>query len=209
MCSSDLNASPKPGAVAVGSLLEKSALTFAYGLSGFGYIITATFLPVIARTVLPGSAWPDLFWPMLGIGVATGALIASRIPSHIDQRWLLAGCYLMQAAGVALSNWMPSLAGFALGSILVGLPFTAITFFAMQIGRRLHPQAPSAIIGLLSAAFGLGQICGPPLAAALLARASSNAAGFAWSLDVAASALLLGAATYVWMARVFPVERPG
>ena len=186
------------------SLTEKTALTIAYGFAGFGYIITATFLPVIARTALPGSAWPDLFWPLLGVGVAIGALIASRIPSRIDQRWLLVCCYLMQAAGIALSNWMPSLAGFAIGSVLVGLPFTAITFFAMQVGRRLHPHAPSAIIGLLSASFGLCQIGGPPLAAALISHAPSTAIGFSWSLNVAASTLVAGAGIYYWMAKRFP-----
>lgn len=186
------------------SLTEKAALTIAYGFAGFGYIITATFLPVIARTALPGSAWPDVFWPLLGIGVAIGALIASRIPSRIDQRWLLVGCYLMQATGIALSNWMPTLTGFALGSVLVGLPFTAITFFAMQVGRRLHPQAPSAIIGLLSASFGLCQIGGPPVAAALISQAPSTAIGFSWSLNVAASTLVVGAGIYYWMAKRFP-----
>ena len=55
---------------------EKVALTIAYGLAGFGYIITATFLPVIARAALPGSVWLDLFWPILGIGVAVGAVLA-------------------------------------------------------------------------------------------------------------------------------------
>jgi len=196
--------STHPGVGTSGSLTEKSLLTLAYGLSGFGYIITATFLPVIARTALPDSVWPDFFWPMLGIGVALGALLASRIPSHIDQRLLLVLCYLMQSAGVVLSNWIPDLAGFAIGSLLVGLPFTAITFFAMQIGRRLHPHAPSAIIGLLSAAFGLGQIVGPPMAAALIARAPSTAAGFSWSLDIAALSLLIGALMYYGMSKRFP-----
>lgn len=42
---------------------EVAWLTLAYGLAGFGYIITATFLPVIARAALPGSPWLDLFWP--------------------------------------------------------------------------------------------------------------------------------------------------
>ena len=45
-------------------------------------------------------------------------------------------CYLMQAAGVLLSVWLPSLAGFAFGSLLLGLPFTAITLFALQEARR-------------------------------------------------------------------------
>ena len=182
---------------------EKIALTIAYGLAGFGYIITATFLPVIARAALPGSVWLDLFWPILGMGVAVGAVLASRISAQVDQRLLLVGCYLMQAAGVMMGEWLPTLAGFALGSILVGLPFTAITFFVMQVGRRLHPQSASTIIGLLSAAFALGQIVGPPVAAALLARAPDRATGFTWSLQVAALTLVAGALIYAWMVRAF------
>jgi MFS family permease len=187
-----------------GSTTEKAALTLAYGLAGFGYIITATFLPVIARTAIPDSIWPDLFWPLLGIAVALGAIMASRIPARVDQRYLLLACYLIQAAGVAIGNWMPVLSGFALGSLLVGLPFTAITFFAMQLGRRLHPQSAPAIIGMLSAAFGLGQIIGPPVAALLLARASTHAQGFSWSLNIAATTLVFGALIFGWMARLFP-----
>lgn len=196
--SSTTNALPAAAAVS-GRTIEKAALTLAYGLAGFGYIITATFLPVIARTALPGSVWLDLFWPILGIGVAVGALIASRIPARIDQRRLLVGCYLMQALGVVIVIWLPTLAGFTLGSVLVGLPFTAITFFAMQVGRRLHPQSPAAIIGLLSGAFAAGQIIGPPLAAAMLARAPDTATGFAWAIYTASLALLAGAGIYCWM----------
>lgn len=196
-------AAPHPGVAVNSGNAEKIALTLAYGLAGFGYIITATFLPVIARAALPGSVWLDLFWPILGIGVALGAVIASRIPAHIDQRLLLIGCYLMQAAGVMMGEWLPTLAGFALGSVLVGLPFTAITFFAMQVGRRLHPQSAAAIIGLLSAAFALGQIVGPPVAAALLARAPDHATGFAWALSVAALTLVAGAMIYAWMVKAF------
>ena len=33
-------------------------------------------------------------------------------------RLLLVGCYLMQALGVVIVNWLPTLAGFALGSLL-------------------------------------------------------------------------------------------
>jgi hypothetical protein len=57
--------------------LETWALTLAYGLAGFGYIITATFLPVIARQAMPGSVWADLFWPILGAGVMVGAYLVT------------------------------------------------------------------------------------------------------------------------------------
>ncbi len=76
-------------------------LVVLYGVPGFGYIITATFLPVIARAALPGSPWPDLFWPMFGVALMAGALLAARLPLHWDNRMLLAGAYVLQAAGIA------------------------------------------------------------------------------------------------------------
>ncbi len=175
--------------------------TLAYGLAGFGYIITATFLPVIARQALPGSVWLDLFWPLFGLGVAAGALFTVRLPVHWDRRHLLMACYAMQACGVLLSVWLPSLWGFAVGSLLLGLPFTAITLFAVQEARRLRPHDASAFIGLLTAAYGLGQIAGPPLVATLLARSSTPGQGFAWSLQVAAAGLVTGLLIYGWLAR--------
>jgi hypothetical protein len=86
------------------------------------------------------------------------------------------------------------MAGFALGSLLLGLPFTAITLFAMQEARRLWPHNASALMALLTAAYGLGQIAGPPMVAWLLQHSASPAAGFATSLQTAAASLVLGAA---------------
>lgn len=182
-------------------------LALAYGLAGFGYIITATFLPVIARQALPASPWLDQFWPLFGLGVVLGALLASRIRRPGDLRWLLVACYLVQAAGVAASLVSPTLAGFAIGSLLLGLPFTAITFFAMQEVRRLRPQHTASAMGLLTATYGLGQIVGPPLAAALVARSAGAAPGFRWSLEIAAGALVVGAALYAWLALRHPAPR--
>lgn len=164
----------------------------AYGMAGFGYIITATFLPVIARQALPGSAWPDFFWPIFGAGVALGAFGATRLPVHGDQRTLLAWSYVMQAAGVALSIVLPNAFGFALSCLLLGLPFTAITLFAMREARRLRQAHASSLMGLMTAAYGIGQIAGPPLATALVRSSGS----FTPSLSVAVVALLLGAFLY-------------
>ncbi len=195
-----------PAALPAQASAEMPLLTLAYGIAGFGYIITATFLPVIARAALPGSPWLDMFWPIFGLGVMIGAVLATRMPPGQDFRILLAGCYFVQALGIAASLWSPSLAGFAIGSLLLGIPFTAITFFAMQEVRRLRPVTAASFIGLLTATYGVGQIIGPPLVALLLRHTPTAGAGFTLSLEMAASTLLAGAVLYLWMARAYPVR---
>ena len=186
---------------------EVGCLALAYGLAGLGYIVTATFLPVIARAALPGSPWLDMFWPVFGVGVMIGALLATRIRPTRDMRLLLAGCYIVQAAGIAIGVWSPSLPGFAIGSLLLGIPFTAITFFAMQEVRRLRPLLIASFMGLLTAVYGVGQIAGPPMVALLLRRSSSTGAGFTLALEIAAVALLVGALMYAAMWRLWPMRR--
>ena len=200
-------AAPAPGAAAAPPArngLELGCLTLAYGLAGFGYIITATFLPVIARQALPGSPWIDLFWPIFGFGVMAGALLATRLPTTGETRFLLAGSYLIQATGIGLSLALPNTAGFALGSLLLGLPFTALTFFAMQEVRRLRPRTAASFMGLLTAMFGVGQIVGPPLVALVLRHTADAGRGFTVSLGIATVALLVGAVAYLAMVRAFP-----
>ena len=167
-----------------------------YGLAGFGYIITATFLPVIARQALPGSPWPDFFWPLFGLAIIPGALIGARAPGHWDNRLLLAVAYALQALGVVLSVAWPTIAGFALGSLLLGMPFTAITLFAVREARRLRGNAAAGLIGYATASYGVGQILGPLFAAPLAQRTGS----FAIPLLVAAAVLALGSVLFgmVW-----------
>ena len=167
-----------------------------YGLAGFGYIITATFLPVIARQALPGSSWPDYFWPLFGLAIVPGALIGAQAPANWDNRMLLSGAYAMQAAGVLLSVGWPTVIGFGLGSLLLGLPFTALTLFAMREARRLRGNSASGLIGYCTAAYGVGQILGPLFAAPLAQRTGS----FAAPLLAAAGVLAFGSILFftVW-----------
>ena len=203
---SDTETRPDTAGVGHGSL-EIVVLTLAYGIAGFGYIITATFLPVIARAALPGSHWLDLFWPIFGLGVMTGAWLATRIRPN-DFRAMLVGGYLMQAFGIGISLWSPSLIGFALGSLLLGLPFTANTFFALQEVRRLRPAAAASFMGLMTATYSVGQVMGPPLVAVLMHGARTPSDTFTLSLQIAMASLLFGAAIFFWMSRVYPVKRP-
>ncbi|MBS7698858.1 YbfB/YjiJ family MFS transporter [Chelatococcus sp. YT9] len=187
--------------------LEVAVFAVSYGIAGFGYIVTATFLPVIARDALPGSAWIDLFWPIFGLSVVIGCLLGTRIPPRVDHRAALIVSYLVQAVGVALTLVWQSVVGFIISSFLVGLPFTIITFLAVQEIRRLRPRHVARYFGLLTATYGIGQIAGPPLVGILVNRAGSASIGFAFALGVAASSLVCGALLYALMIQIWPIPK--
>ncbi|MBB1602426.1 YbfB/YjiJ family MFS transporter [Variovorax sp. UMC13] len=193
-------AAPPPAVAPAEHQSDARWLVALYGLAGFGYIITATFLPVIARQALPGSPWPDFFWPLFGLAIVPGALIGARAPPEWDNRLLLAVAYALQAMGVVLSVAWPTIAGFALGSLLLGMPFTAITLFAVRDARRLRGNSAAGLIGYATASYGVGQILGPLFAAPLAQRTGS----FAVPLLVAAAVLAVGSVLFAfvwWQAR--------
>lgn len=188
-----------------GNKEEVFILTLAYGLAGFGYIITATFLPVIARHALPGSSWPDMFWPVFGFGVVCGGLLGTRLPMRWDQRDLLMASYILQGMGVMMGLWFPTVSGFIFSSFLVGAPLTAITLFAMREVSRLNAPLAASFMGLLTAIYGIGQILGPPVATALV-QIKEGHADFTLSLEIAAAALMLGVVMFLWLRLRFPVR---
>ncbi len=95
-----------------------------------------------------------------------------------------------------------AVAGFALGSLLLGMPFTAITLFAVRDARRLRGNAAAGLIGYATASYGVGQILGPLFAAPLAHRTGS----FAVPLLVAALGLGIGSLLF---ARVWWRSRAG
>ncbi|WP_413860488.1 YbfB/YjiJ family MFS transporter [Candidatus Aalborgicola defluviihabitans] len=114
---------------------------FAYGLAGL-----ATSIRHLPAGDCPPSRPGSRGWICSGrcLGWASW-LSAGRLRAFTvvrDLRLLLIACYLIQAVGIATSLISPTLGGFTLGSLLLGLPFTAITFFAMQELRRPPTHSP-------------------------------------------------------------------
>jgi predicted MFS family arabinose efflux permease len=186
---------------------EMPLFAIAYGLAGFGYIVTATYLPVIAKNSIPGSPLLTVFWPLFGVAAVVGSLLAARVPHSADVRLHLIAAYLVQAVGVALSVVWQGALGLAVSSILVGLPFTAISFFAMNEVRRIRSTHHARYMGLLTAVFAIGQIIGPPAVGAIMARVADVDAGFDLALAIASIALVVGAGVYLAMIQMFPAER--
>ena len=51
-------------------------LAVGYGLFGFGYILPATFLPELARQLVPDPRLFGLAWPLWGLAATLSVLVA-------------------------------------------------------------------------------------------------------------------------------------
>lgn len=141
-------------------------LIAAYGLYGFGYIIPGTFMPVIARDLLGSAFASGWFWPIFGAAGFAGTLLVGRVA---DQRLHVAliACFFVEALGVIIPVLVDNAAGLTLGSILLGFAFVAITLLTLRKARLLAAATgadAAPLMGALTAAFGLGQLAGPPFA---------------------------------------------
>jgi len=138
-------------------------LVLCYGAFGFGYIIPATFLPVMARQQLPDPALFGWAWPVFGAAAAVSTLLAARAARTARLRTLWAVCHVVMAAGCATAALVASFAAVIVAALAVGGTFMVITMFGIQEARAVAGPRARPLIGAMTAAFALGQIIGPLL----------------------------------------------
>ena len=164
-------------------------LTLSYGLFGFGYVITATFIVVITRETAALASLEPYIWAIVGLGGAASIPFWSAVARRFGEGpTYVVGC-LTEAVGVALSVVYPTPAAIVVAAIFLGGTFMAITGIGLQIGRRLAVGAPQRIQALMTAAFGIGQVIGPLIAGHLRETMGSYLA----SSLAAAAALVVSA----------------
>jgi MFS family permease len=158
----------------------------SYGLFGFGYIIPATFLPVIARDLLAGSHAYAWFWPVCATAAAVSVIYSATWSRRYGDYTLLVACCLCEAAGIALPVFASHPFAIGVSAVLVGGTFVVITVAALREARRLAPAHAEQLIAAMTASFALGQIAGP-IVAAHIVESSGN---FNTALLLGAGALL-------------------
>jgi MFS family permease len=165
----------------------------SYGLFGFGYVVTATFLVAIVRANEGGRLLETLVWLVAGLAAMPSVQLLGGIARSFGLARAYAVGFLIQAAGVAASVAIPGAVGPLVGAALLGATMVSITAVGIQVGRVFAPLAPRRCFALMTAAFGVGQIVGPVVAGYLAEWTGS------FVLPSALAALtLLAAAAIVW-----------
>ncbi|NIF57986.1 YbfB/YjiJ family MFS transporter [Enterobacter sp. Ap-916] len=157
-----------------------------YGLAGFGYIITATYLPLFLSGSL-STLDPVQLWAIFGLAAIPSCFVWHQIVLKYGYRRAFAANLLVQAAGVVLPAFSHSLLFCLLSAALVGFTFTGTVTIALPEARRLAHLVRFNMIAAMTAIYGIGQIVGPLVAGELYGLTGS----FNGSLAAATGALLL------------------
>ena len=164
-------------------------LVFCYGAYGLGYIIPATFLPVMAKQVITDPTWFGWAWPFFGAAAMLSTIVSAPLARRFSNRVVWMAGNLIMAVGVLIPIALPGLTGIAIAALCVGGTVMVNTMTGIQEARRVAGAHARSLIGAMTAAFAIGQIIGPLLVAGLV----HVPGGFSWALAISALPLLVAA----------------
>jgi predicted MFS family arabinose efflux permease len=187
---------PAPAATAAsrGSFgSQAGVLVLCYGISGFGYIIPATFLPLMAKAVVADVSLFGWSWPVFGAAAVASTFIAAAGAARIGQRRVWIASHWLMAAGVVLPAMLPGLAAVIASALLVGGTFVVTTMTSLQVAQAVSRGNATRLVAAMTAAFALGQIIGPVVAGLLFDAGYGFSGG-----QLLAGALLALSALLLW-----------
>jgi predicted MFS family arabinose efflux permease len=140
---------------------QAKQLIWCYGISGFGYIIPATFLPAMARDIVPDPAIFGWSWPVFGTAAVVSTLAAAALLAHAGNRLIWAVCHFIMGIGVVLPVFTPGIAAIMVAGLCVGGTFMVIVMTALREARAVGGIHGTALIAAVTTSFAVGQILGP------------------------------------------------
>jgi MFS family permease len=168
-------------------------LVVCYSFFGFGYILPATYLPVLARQLVDD---PQIFgwaWPVFGLAAAISTVLVSFGLSRFNRLHVWSASQLVMAVGVLLPSIWASLASIVIAALLVGGTFMVVTMIAMQVARGRAEENATVILARMTAGFASGQFMGPVVSAALGRLTTDHSTALSYALQLAAAGLVIGA----------------
>jgi len=156
----------RPAAASQDAAIDRRliALIMAYGLFGFGYVITATFISTIVRTSPDLRSIEPVIWLVVGLAAVPSVALWAWIGHRLGNNRGFAIACLVEAVGVAMSVLAISPMAIVVSAVLLGGTFMGITALGLTRARVLSTGDPRRSLGFMTAAFGLGQMIGPTFA---------------------------------------------
>ena len=143
---------------------QLARLIVAYGLFGFGYVITATFVSAMVRETPALRGIEAGVWLTVGLAAIPSVALWNRTARRIGNRRAFAVACVVEAVGVAASVLATGGAAVIASAALLGGTFVGITAVGLVAARNLARGDPRAPLAVMTGAFGIGQMVGPSFA---------------------------------------------
>lgn len=179
---------PAPAVAARPARMLLVKLILAYGLFGFGYVVTATFIVAMARRLEHASLAEPLTWIVVGLLAVPSVPLWQRVARRFGVFAALRLAYGIEAVGVLLAGYGSGYAALIIGGGLLGGTFAAITAIGLGAARQIAGRSEGSVVGWMTASFGLGQLIGPSIAG----RLAEHTGGFEAPSLLAAVLLIIG-----------------
>lgn len=164
------------------------AIIVPYAAMGFGYIVPATYLPVMAREILPSPLMFGLGWPVFGAAAAVSTILIGRLQTRYSNRQIWLACQTVMAIGLLAPVVTQSIVAILIAALCVGGTFMVITMVGMKEAHRIAgPEDAQRHVAAMTFAFAMGQIAGPFVAGS----AFEALGGFSYPLVLAAALLVV------------------
>jgi predicted MFS family arabinose efflux permease len=175
-------------------------LIIAYGAVGIGYIIPATYLPIMAREILDSPLLFGWSWPIFGAAAFVSTLMAARFQQRFSNQQVWVVCQIVMASGLLLPVLYPHITTIIAAGICVGGTFMIITMMGIkEVHRIAPPEDVMRHIAIMTASFATGQMIGPVFASSVYSVTQS----FAVSLITTSVVLFV---TAIFLMRGAPIK---
>ena len=163
-------------------------LVAAYTCAGLGFIVSGTFLPLIAKQSPATAPYAAFCWVIVGMAAIPSNVLWARVARRAGATISLVVQYALQALAVVLPIFWQTPFALLIGGLLLGGTFMGIVTVASARARDIAPQRTAEMLALMTACYSVGQIVGPPMAGLIATRTGS----FDGGLGIAAATMVLG-----------------
>lgn len=167
-------------------------LALAYFTEGVGMVVQATFLPDIVNS-LPGLAgYGGYAWLAVGLAGIPSCIVWMRLAHRYKSIDMMMLAMALQVVGILIPIFSNSIILNLISGMLFGATFIGLVALFMNFAGQLAGKNPVFIMGVITAAYGVGQVVAPLYCIALIEQFGNyNAALYLTAFIVVIGIVLL------------------
>ena len=167
-------------------------LALAYFTEGVGMVVQATFLPDIVNS-LPGLAgYGGYAWLAVGLAGIPSCIVWMRLAHRYKSIDMMMLAMALQVVGILIPIFSNSIILNLISGMLFGATLIGLVALFMNFAGQLAGKNPVFIMGVITAAYGVGQVVAPLYCVALIEQFGNyNAALYLTAFIVVIGIILL------------------